>query len=365
MHKKICFLSLNAYPVLTGKNLGYAGGAEVQQVLLAKELVAYDYDISFVTYRHGNNTENVDGIEIIKTYERDKANEISEVQKSAYIFASLKKANADIYFHSAGSTGVLPLYCALNRKKFVHRITTDAIVLGKPLSGNLSIDRKIADLLEIKRADSVVAQSNYQKNILKERFNVESVVIRNGMEIPPVKYDKPEPPIILWVGTMSSVKRPDLFIELAKAIPNASFEMIGGENKSEPNLYNEIAFTTQGIRNIKFHGFIPYQEINNYFRRSSIFVNTSTIEGFPNTFIQAWAHYLPVISLNVDPDKIIQSEKIGFHSGNFKNLVDDVVALIENNELREDLGRKARRYVEREHNIKNIAKKYIKVFQSI
>lgn len=80
---KICFLSLSSYLVLARKNLGYAGGAEVEQVHLAKELVSHGYDVSFVTYRYGRNqTENVGGTKVIKTYEREKIDQISVYQNT-------------------------------------------------------------------------------------------------------------------------------------------------------------------------------------------------------------------------------------------------------------------------------------------
>lgn len=50
---KVCFISLYAYALLTEKNLGFTGGAELQQVLLAKELSRNAYDVSFVTYDFG------------------------------------------------------------------------------------------------------------------------------------------------------------------------------------------------------------------------------------------------------------------------------------------------------------------------
>ena len=88
---KICFLCLNSYPTLTGKNLGYAGGAEVEQVHLAKELVAHGYAVCFVTYCHGRNQiENVGGIEVMKTYDREKSSEISVLLKYKSIRSALK-----------------------------------------------------------------------------------------------------------------------------------------------------------------------------------------------------------------------------------------------------------------------------------
>jgi hypothetical protein len=59
--------------------LGYIGGAEVEQVHLGMELAAIGYVVCFVTYRYGfRQTEYVDGIEIIPTYNREKADKTND-----------------------------------------------------------------------------------------------------------------------------------------------------------------------------------------------------------------------------------------------------------------------------------------------
>jgi len=357
---------LNSYPILTGRDLGYVGGAEVEQVCLAKELVAQGYDVSFVTYRYGpNQVENVNGIEIIKTYESQKAGRTNVLLKYAHIWSSLKKARADLYFHEVGSTGVLPIFCYLHNKKFIYRIASDAVVLSQPLFGNCSLIREFADTLEIRRANLVIAQSEFQRRTLRERFRVESVIIKNGLVVHQVDHEeKADPPIILWVATISSVKRPHFFVKLAQSIPYARFEMVGGKT-ADDQLYKNIKDAARKLPNLTFRGFVPYHEVDKYFKRASIFVNTSSIEGFPNTFVQAWASYTPVVSLNVDPDKIIKNKKLGFYSGTFERLISDVVTLLENQKLRHKMGKNGRRYVEREHDIRKIVKKYIEVFDNV
>jgi glycosyltransferase involved in cell wall biosynthesis len=362
---RVCFLSLAAYPTLTNKNLGYAGGAEVEQVCLGQELINHGYDVCFVTYSSGHNlNENAGKIEIIETYDRNRASKLDILRKLQALFLALKKANADIYFHESGAIGVLPIFCCLNMKKFVYRIPSDSVVLSKPLSGRYSFYKKVVDMLEIKTADAVTAQTFFQKRMLKERFKIESFVINNGFSIPKIMDNKSLPPIVLWVGSISSVKRPHLFLELAKSLPYARFEMIGG--KGEPaQLYNEIEMIARKLPNLRFYGFLPYGKINDFFSRAAIFVNTSIIEGFPNTFIQAWANYIPVVSLNVDPDGIIQKRKLGFHSNTFKQLISDVTTLLEDGGLRHSMGNNARAYVEKEHDIKQTVRKYIQIFDKI
>lgn len=220
------------------------------------------------------------------------------------------------------------------------------------------------DFLEIKRADVVIAQSDFQKKILQERFNVEGVVIKNGLVIPQVHCEKSVPPFVLWVGSITGVKNPELFVELAESLPNVRFEMVGGSTKDR-QLYEKINLAAKTLPNFKYHGFVPYPEVNDYFEKASIFVNTSRMEGFPNTFIQAWAHYTPVVSLKVDPDNIIKNRNLGFHSGTFRQLVMDVTTLFSNEKLRKTMGENARNYVEREHDIKKTVKDYCIIFEDL
>jgi len=359
---KICFLSLNSYPVLAEKNLGSAGGAEVEQVSLAKELVSYGYDVSLVTYDYGQkHLDNVGKIRVIKTYRREKASEMNSFMKFAYIWKALRKANADLYFYEAGSDGVLPFFSYINNKKFLYRVPSDAVVLGG--TGKVAI--RFAHRLEMERADAIVAQSQFQKEILKEKFDVQSVIIKNGLKLQQIDCEKWIPPVVLWVGTISNVKRPTLFLALAKALPHVRFEMVGGRTEKNSKLFESVENAAKQLENVVFHGFVPYHEVDNYFKGASIFVNTSSVEGFPNTFIQAWACCTPVVSLRVDPDKIIQNENLGFCSGTFQRLISDVATLVENEQLRKSMGEKGRRYVEREHDIKKVVKKYIKIFEEI
>ena len=50
----VCFVALNAYAAhFGGHNSQHLGGAEVQQELIARELVKRGYRVSFVVFDHG------------------------------------------------------------------------------------------------------------------------------------------------------------------------------------------------------------------------------------------------------------------------------------------------------------------------
>jgi glycosyltransferase involved in cell wall biosynthesis len=218
----------------------------------------------------------------------------------------------------------------------------------------------------IKRADCIIAQSKYQQELLKKNYNQDSIIIKNPYPIEEVvEISKSRPPVILWVGTIKPEwKQPDLFLKLAKAIPDGRFQMVGGSSTNK-QFYEQIKDDAERIPNLESVGFVPYPDVNLYFNNASILINTSSVEGFSNTFLQAWSGYTPVVSLNADPDGIICKYKLGFHSCTFEQMVRDVKTLLKYEKLREKMGMNGRIYVEREHDIKKIVKKYAEIFENV
>jgi glycosyltransferase involved in cell wall biosynthesis len=363
MTKKLCFVSLSSYPLLGGENLGYVGGAEVQQVLLAKELVKHNYKVTFITYSDGQpSAERVGDIEVIKVYKREDVTSLSLLVKARAVWRAMKKADADIYFHEAGAPGVVPIFCFLRRKKFIFYIPSDANVSRELAHANVKFYHRVANWLDIKLANVIICQSEFQREMLEGNFGRKGLIIKNAFSLSrEPKPEKTHPPIVLWVATIYEVKQPELFLKLAGAITAAKFQMIGGPSSSL-DFYNRVKEAAIRMPNLEFLGFVPFHQIDEYFKRASIFVNTSKYEGFSNTFIQAWMHYIPVVSLHSDPDDIIGKHKLGFHSKTLEQLVEDTKMLLANQVLREEMGENGRRYVEREHDMAHVVGKYIEVF---
>jgi glycosyltransferase involved in cell wall biosynthesis len=367
---KICFCAFNAYPLLSRANIEFIGGAELQQVLLGKELVKNGYDVSFIVLDYGQKSFEI--VNRIKIYKTVPTGYVLSGVKSIYfavkcIWNTLKKADADIYFQECGGyyTGFVALFCILKRKRFIFQLASDMDVDGTFIK-NAKLYERILYNFGIKRADGIVAQSDYQQELLKKNYDQDSIVIKNPYPIEEeVEISKSRPPVILWVGSIKPRwKQPDLFLKLAKAIPDARFQMVGGSSTNK-QFYEQIKDDAGKIHNLEFAGFVPYPDVNKYFNNASILVNTSTSEGFSNTFLQAWAAYTPVVSLNADPDEIICKYKLGFHSCTFEQMVRDVKTLLKDEKLREKMGMNGRIYVEREHGIKKIVKKYAEIFENV
>src|SRR5690606_38132466 len=96
--------------------------------------------------------------------------------------------------------------------------------------------------------------------------------------------------------------------ELAKRCSEESFVMVGGA--SDKILYEKCESRAHEISNISFLGRLPFKQVNSFFPSSKVFICTSEIEGFPNTFLQAWAHDKPVIT-SFDPGGIVEKEGLG------------------------------------------------------
>jgi len=359
---KICFLALNSYPVFKEDRSSYIGGSAIQQVELANELVGRGYDVYFITY--GGENEVINGIKLIKTYNQNKINKLSDFKKFYLIWKKLKDVDADVYIYRSGSPIVGSLFCYLKGKKLVRQITSDANVTGEPNNKKTFfklIRYKIGNWIDLKFANLIVSQSKWQKKKLKENFNKNSVIIKNAFKLPNINESAPNKKSLLWVGNIRSVKRPFLFLNIAKKLSDYKFIMIGGRFSEEPHLYDKIRKKSKKIPNLHFKGYVPHSDIFEYYKKASVLIHTSKTEGFPNVFLEAWMHYIPVISLSVDPDKIISRLKLGFCSKDLERMIQDVDFLLNNESVRKKMGKNCRKYVEKNHDIKKITDKYEKI----
>jgi glycosyltransferase involved in cell wall biosynthesis len=344
--------------------MGYIGGAEVQQVILAKELKNYGFKISFITYdqkKLENIPQSVEGIKVFRTYYRDtKGSFLLLFYKIWCIWKAMKKADADLYYYESGSPGIVSLFCRLMGRKFIRYIASDANVNGKNYETGML--EKIGNWIDFKLADRIISQNCYQSGKLKKNYKRESTIIKPAFpNIDLTMPNKESPLTVLWVGRIDEVKQPQLFFELANAIPEARFRMIGGF-WCDKKLYTRVVKTAGEIQNLEFLDHVPFDKIDVYYQKASLLVNTSRYEGFPNTFIHAWRQFTPTVTLVADPDEVICNNMIGLHSGSLSNMIHDVRKLLKAHDLRKKMAKNARQYFESHHDIKKVVIKYIKVF---
>jgi len=370
---KVCFFSPIAGSYFFPDNYQRTGGAELQQVLIAKYMVNKGIDVSFIIGDYGQNEiEVIDGIKVIRSFKPFSGNRKLRFFPDMYsIFKAMKIANADIYNQRAVAfyTGQLSIFASILGKKFTFSIGIDYNCF-KDCGGYLP---KIMCKLYgfgIKRANAVIAQTTKQQEMLKRNFNINSILIRNGIQIPehikPIKYNNSTQTKFrfIWVGSIRKRKKPELYIELARRVPNAEFIMIGGIG-DDTHFLEKIKEEAEQVPNLDYIGFIHPDKIYEYYRTAYAYINTSSLEGFPNTYLQSWIHGVPTLTIEIDPDNIISENRIGMVSGSFENLVSDVKKLIMNPAERDYMSEKAFIYVRENHRIEDISEKYIKLFEEL
>jgi glycosyltransferase involved in cell wall biosynthesis len=202
----------------------------------------------------------------------------------------------------------------------------------------------------------VIAQTARQKRILQERFGKDAAaVVRNFQPLPACLPQKAESPVeVLWVANIKEVKRPELFVDLAEAFvgrDDLKFTMAGrpsGLRRRYAPLMRRIAQTP----NLEYLGELSIDGVNQRMAQAAMHVNTSSHEGFPNTFIQAWANGAVVATISVDPDEeTMEKLGIGVCAGSFAGLRNTVDHLARSPEKRREIARRAFAFAQANHSL--------------
>ncbi len=362
--QKICFVGLDNYPVLNPDcGAEYFGGESVQQMLLAKAFDELGYEVSMVVKDHGQGQgEYQQNIRIWKTFTESEGLPILRFIHPRFtrIWQALKHADADIYYQScAGSlTGYVAWFCRRYNRKFIFRLAHDTDCIPGEQIIDYWRDRKIYEY-GICRADLIAAQGLHQVELLESHYTLDSTPVNMAVEIPVEEsvVNAGKSIDVLWVNNIRTFKRPELLLEVARRLPEYSFTMIGGEVRDYEKLFDDISCQARDIDNLNFLGAVPYHEVNNYFLRARLFLNTSDQEGFPNSFLQAWVRRTPVVSF-FDPDGLITFRGLGAVPQNIEGMTAAIHGLLENPDEWTVTADRARAFVLENYSPASVAKAY-------
>jgi glycosyltransferase involved in cell wall biosynthesis len=165
------------------------------------------------------------------------------------------------------------------------------------------------------------------------------------------------------VARLDTWKQPEIFLDLARSFPQNSFTLIGPP--AHDHAYEQsIQDAAKEISNLRFIGGVPFAETDTYFQQAKIFINTSLYEGFPNTFVQAMMHGVPILSLTVDPDAFLEKNEVGYCAKNnltaMKSLLE---ALLKDDALHQRISARAYRYAADHHDIRKTSQKFLTLLE--
>jgi glycosyltransferase involved in cell wall biosynthesis len=361
---KICVVALDVVPYLQRRPDAVYGGAEVQAAVLAHAfsmngaevtLLVKDFDqttpLSLRTENAYFSSEGLPGVRLFS-------------HRLPGLLRALKRVDADLYYqHCAGMiTGVTSFFCRLHGKKFVYGAgsNSDFTLRGSRVPG---IRDKLFYYYGLKLSSGVVAQNYHQFESCKNR-------LKQPVKVIPMMTDvQAEEGIssgkkIVWVGALRPVKNPALFLQLAKLFPDREFVMIGGEVSTQVQYAEAIRARAEKIPNVTCTGRIPNAEVIQHLRSAALLLNTSSVEGFPNVYLEAWKCAVPILTFT-DVDGLIEQHRVGIVCSDIQDMGKNLKAIIDDETERQAMGKRARELVRSNYSPEALTPKFMEFFHQL
>ena len=231
--------------------------------------------------------------------------------------------------------------------------------------------------------DKVICVSEAVKKVVLERERIEEsriAVINNGVDMDHVPSGMQlvtrqelgfnEGNIVL--GMVANYNRPvkgvsnflDAIPSIILAVPSARFLFIGGGNEE-----NALRDKTKMLGIEPYVVFAGYtKEINRYYEIMDISVLTSFSEGLSLTLLESMSYGIPVVATNVGGNpEVVEEGQTGYlvPVNNNGILVDRIVKLLQNQELRRSMGKEGRLRSKRNFQMPDVANRYLDVYKGL
>jgi glycosyltransferase involved in cell wall biosynthesis len=371
---RVCFVSLDNFAALVDDpKYGHIGGAEIQQTLIGMELAKRGYRISFITLDHGQDEElEIDGMRIIKAYDQNVGIPVLRFMypRLTSLWCAMRRADADIYYQRTGdsTTGIVAAFCSWHRRKFVFAVSSEAGCIDK-LPYYTERHQRVFYRYGLRRANLIIAQTVMQQRLLRGNFGIDSIVIPNCApdyghclgEADALASNRGKR--LLWIGAFSPIKRLELLLDIAEQNQDRQFDVVGDGN-GESEYVQSLRSRAKSIPNVHLHGTVSHADVLLFYQRAAALICTSRVEGFPNTFLEAWSQSLPVVSI-FDPDNQIAEHGLGVVAKDTLGLSSGIQALVRSQQLWHEASQAALKYYRDNHSIEAVIPQLENAFMGV
>ena len=232
----------------------------------------------------------------------------------------------------------------------------------------------------LEKADTLICVNEDSKNLYSKMVdkNKPIFVIPPGVNADKFNYVKRNEKNnleILCISYLQNRKGINLiikaFAEIIEKLPMVKLQIVG--EGPEKDVLIELVDHLNLKEDVIFQGFIPNTEITKYYNNADIFVSMSYSESFGQTLLEAMATGLPVIATKTGAFKdIVIHGGTGFLIDNrisdtqkIDELKKYLVMLINDKELRYEMGQCARNIIETDYDWKIITKKYYDIYHNL
>lgn len=337
----------------------FAGGAETQIWLLARGLARRGYAPCVITADTPRGLpERMDDVDVVVRPDWEGGRGLrGQIDQLWTLWCTLSPLRAITVQRAAGfSTGLVGAITRARGRTFVY---SSANIIDFEYERLASSRRHLWLFhLGVRLANLIVVQTNEQAQRCRVRFGRDAVMIRSIAE--PAAKAAGSPDVFLWVGRLVRYKQPQEFLSLARALPEARFQMVGLGSGDDAQMEQMVKSEARGLPNLELLTTRPRAELFPLYERAVAVVNTGAWEGMPNTFLEGWARGVPALAFAHDPDGVITSDRLGgFAAGSPERLVSLAQEMWASRNDRSDLEQRCRDYVQREHDGERVIDRWI------
>lgn len=368
----------------------HCGGGGRAAFELVNELSKRGHDvIVFTTSKDSKDSvEEINGVKVVRSGKNFK---ISRTNISFKLFFDPLKYDVDVvHVHNTTAPGVIAglVYAKRKRKPLVITHHGD-----EKFSNWGSIVRRIGVYIHVNYlikqsfslADIIISSSKYfvEESRYLSKYKDKVKVIPNGIKIEEYSTNIPkeqarrklnlptDKKIILFLSVLTPKKGPHILLkameQIVEEVPDAMLLMAGsGPIKSElEKLMQKLRLNDK----IEFTGYVEETLKPYYYKAADVFCLPSVLatEVFPLTLLEASASGLPLVVSDLTTFKcIVEDGYNGFFTerGNQKKLAERIIYLLQNDDIRERMGRNARRKSEK-YSWESIAKEIEEIYEEL
>jgi glycosyltransferase involved in cell wall biosynthesis len=326
---RICLVSPNGSGELSGLPIGQTGGSEHAQASMARWLAKRGHLVSMITWDEGQVEDAYDGVAVIKMcapYAGLRGLRFLHPRWTS-LYRAMRRADADIYHYQRGDLelGQIVWWCRRHGKRCVYSVASDA-ACDPGLVDLEPLRERLLYRYGLRRVDMVTVQTHQQRKMMRNGFGIASEVVGTPNDTPSQagSETKVEGPFrVLWIGRFSKEKCLERLLDVAARLPQIHFDVVGGGN-AESDYVAALVQRASQLANVTAHGKVRRDRLGSLYQDTGVLCSTSDHEGFPQIFIEAWRHGVPVVS-TVDPDGVISR----FGLGRVASGVDGLVSALE------------------------------------
>jgi glycosyltransferase involved in cell wall biosynthesis len=352
---RICIIAHNAFGALSGGRQGHVGGAERQTALLAHWLAERGHEVSFITWDEGQPDGAMLGrVKNLKVSSADAGVPVIRFfhPRMTGLFAAMRRADAEIYYHNSAEyvTGLAAWWCRKNARRFAYSVASD-VACQQELPAMSKPHERFLYRYGVRHTDLLIVQTERQRRMLKEGFGAEAVMLPMPCPGPPntevTTAKEFGAPRIVWVGRVADMKRLEWLLDIAERLPTLPFDVVAA-NMDNSSYAQGLYARAQQMPNVHWLGALPRERMPEVYQKAFCLCCTSSYEGFPNTFLEAWSYGRPVVT-SFDPDKLVATRKLGIVAADVEGLVKGIQLLVQSRDEWQKMSHNALAYFESNH----------------